>query len=251
MYAAKAVEEIDYWSIEDPVKNETEDTGVNARYIYPTSVRYKQQLQLAAAAEDLQNKPFVPVGAVPRTSLGSGVSGPAGVALAATPAAAVRCVTSSPTENSASTAAIAVDPLAATPSPNSVRQVPSSTRPLSEVPLSNRKLRSYNVKIKANNQLLAANAAAAAPAHHMGGKQTAPVPAVAVQKLLPTELPSFMPPARLVLSQQTKQKLADICGESDSEDERVLIPRALKGYPELGMLHLFYRARLSLLVFFL
>ena len=238
VYPSKPIDEIDYWSTEDPtgpsIKSETDELSENhgIKYIYPTSVRYKQQLHLAVAAEENANKP---VGqALPRTSIGSVASGPISVGVGGTGA---RCVTNSPMDSAMLVGSGGCsDPIAATPSPNTVRLAPSVTRPLSEVPLSNRKLRSYNVKIKASNQVLANNAAiaGAATAAAAGGGVTPAVNGVAPQKQFLTELPSLMPPARLILSQQAKQKLADICGESDSEDERVIIPRALKGYPELG-----------------
>jgi hypothetical protein len=102
-------------------------------------------------------------------------------------------------------------------------QYTSGSTRLPEVPLSNRKILKYNIKVRNNNQLMAGAASVNGTAVGV------------LQQRIPTDLPSFIPSVALTLPQFTRQRLSEICAESDSEDERVVVPKAMKGYPELGM----------------
>lgn len=193
------LEDTDFWGsgTSDDAPSSSSGHSGHMAYYYPTSTRY-QQFSAALACYNSINLSVVP---------------PAPLAVASLPAG------TSP-ESANGTARHPDRPYHLLGSDRH-GGVPAPKRPLPEMPLSNRKIQRYNNKVK-NNNIAAQNAAS------VGG------PPIALLQRIPADLPAFVPPGQTQIPPSMRQRLDEILAESDSEDERVVVPRARAGCAELG-----------------
>jgi hypothetical protein len=112
--------------------------------------------------------------------------------------------------------------------PNAIGPTHKVTKQLPEIPMSNRRLL-YNMK-KNNNTKTQAS---------LNFTWSSSFPSTFNQ------LPPTIPPIRLNLSHEKQKRLADILNESDSEDEKMIIPRSTTGI-DIGKLLKYYKLHFSL-----